>query len=96
MLDDSLFQDDVIILDHCKSRRVLYGAESGPKVEIGFPDAKYLGLWTKPGAPFICIEPWQGITDPAGFEGDIFDKPGIFAIPPGDSHSFGMTIGIRE
>ncbi len=96
MLDDALFEDDVIILDDFKSRRVLYGAESGPKVEIGFPDAKYLGLWTKPGAPFICIEPWQGITDPSGFAADIFDKPGIFAIAPGDSHSFGMTIAIRE
>jgi galactose mutarotase-like enzyme len=95
MLDDDLFRDDVVILDAFNSHRVVYGAGSGPRIEIGFPEAEYLGIWTKPGAPFVCIEPWQGVTDPAGFEGDIFGKPGIFIVPPGQSHSFGMTISLR-
>jgi galactose mutarotase-like enzyme len=96
ILTDDLFQQDVIILDTFTSRRVVYGAETGPRIEVAFPTARYLGIWTKPGAPFICIEPWQGITDPAGFEGDLFAKPGIFVIEPGATHSFGMTIGLRE
>jgi hypothetical protein len=52
-------------------------------------------VWTRPGAPFICIEPWQGVTDPAGFSGDIREKPGIFMVPPGFSHTFGMTIALQ-
>ncbi len=94
LLADTLFLDDVIILDTFNSRRVSYGAESGPRIEIGFTDARYLGIWTKPGAPFVCIEPWQGVTDPAGFNGDFLEKPGIFVVPPGQSHSFGMTISL--
>lgn len=95
-LDDALFQEDVIILDSLTSRRARLCSENGPGIEIGFPDAKYLGLWTKPGAPFVCIEPWQGVTDPSGFAGELLDKPGIFLVEPGATHSFGMTIGITS
>lgn len=94
MLDDALFRADVIILDTLTSRRASLCSENGPRIEVGFPAARYLGLWTKPGAPFICIEPWQGITDPAGYAGELFDKPGIFIVEPGATHSFSMTIGI--
>jgi galactose mutarotase-like enzyme len=94
-LADSLFRDDVIILDEVKSRSVRYGAESGPQLEIRFPDAPYLGLWTRPGAQFICIEPWQGATDPAGFAGDILHKPGMFIVAPGATHSLSMAITLH-
>jgi galactose mutarotase-like enzyme len=94
-LKDALFTNDVLIFDRLASRSVLYGAANGPRIEVQFPDAHYLGVWTRPGAPFICIEPWQGITDPAGFAGDIREKPGVFIVPPGSSHVFGMTIGLQ-
>jgi galactose mutarotase-like enzyme len=90
-LTDALFQEDVLILDQLKSRSVTY-EDHGPRLRIGFPDAKYLGLWTKPGAPFICIEPWHGITDPQGFSGDFLQKPGIFILPPGDTLTARMDI----
>jgi galactose mutarotase-like enzyme len=81
-LNDALFQDDVLILDRVRSRSVIYGAREGARLRIGFPDAGYLGLWTKPGAPFICIEPWHGLTDPQGFAGEFSQKPGIFILKP--------------
>jgi galactose mutarotase-like enzyme len=95
MLTDELFSNDVLILDRIESRAVSYGAQDGPRIEIGFPDARYLGLWTKPGAPFICIEPWQGVTDSAGFSGDIRQKPGIFTVAPGATRSLNMVITLR-
>ena len=96
MLTDELFRDDVVILDALRSRSLRYGATNGPQIDVRFPDAKYLGLWTKPGAPFICIEPWQGITDPAGFTGDFTHKPGVFNVTPGASHSLNMGITLRD
>ena len=96
-LVDELFNDDVLILDDFRSRWVTYGAQSGPRLEIGFAGAEYLGVWTKPGgAPFICIEPWQGVSDPDGFSGDLFGKPGIFRLVPGASHSLRMTVTLRN
>jgi galactose mutarotase-like enzyme len=100
-LTDSLFQSDVIIFDDIKSRSVSYGSAEGPRIKIGFPDAPgaaapYLGIWTKPNAPFICIEPWHGFTDPEGFSGDFKDKPGIFVLSAGASLSAHMDITLIE
>jgi galactose mutarotase-like enzyme len=96
ILSDELFRNDVLILDTFNSRSLRYGGPNGPLIEVRFPDAQYLGIWTKPGAPFICIEPWQGITDPTGFAGDFTRKPGMFTVAPGESHSLNMGITLRD
>lgn len=85
VLKDALFQEDVVIWDEFNSHSVTYGSRVGPRLKVAFPDAEYLGLWSKPGAQFVCIEPWHGIADPQGFSGDFTAKPGIAIIAPGAS-----------
>jgi galactose mutarotase-like enzyme len=91
-LADSLFSDDVIIFDDIRSRSVTYGADTGPRIQVGFPDAPYLGVWTKPNAHFICIEPWHGLADPEGFSGDFRTKPGVFSVAAGTATVIKMSI----
>ena len=93
-LEDSLFERDAVIFDQVRSRSITYGAVDGPRIRVGFPDAPYLGVWTKPGAPFICIEPWHGIADPDGFSGELTTKPGIFTVAPGGLQTMEMTITV--
>jgi galactose mutarotase-like enzyme len=93
-LEDALFRDDVVIFDEIRSRSVTYGADQVPRIRVSYPDAHYLGLWTKPGAPFICIEPWQGIADEAGFAGDFKNKLGVFTLAPGAARSLTMQISL--
>jgi galactose mutarotase-like enzyme len=95
-LRDDLFVDDALILDQIKSRKVWYGAEAGPRIRIDFSEAPYLGVWTKPGADFICIEPWHGHSDPDGFSGDLRNKPGIFMVEPGETEHCAMTITVCD
>jgi galactose mutarotase-like enzyme len=92
LLDDSLFRDDVVIFDELRSHSVMYGADTGPRIRMAFPDATYLGVWTKPGAPFVCIEPWHGIADATGFTGEFKDKLGAFAVAPGGIQELNMEI----
>jgi len=93
VLDDALFRDDVMIFEDLRSHSVTYGANAGPRLRVDYPDATYLGVWTKPnGAPFICIEPWRGIADAAGFNGDFASKLGAFAVAPGAVQELNMTI----
>jgi galactose mutarotase-like enzyme len=92
VLEDALFQPDVVIFDQFRSHKLTYGAPDGPRLEFAYPDATYLGIWTKPGAPFVCIEPWRGIADPEGFSGDFAAKPGVFSVAPGGTQSLSMTI----
>jgi len=91
-LTDALFQQDVLIFDRLNSRSVSYGSHQGPRLRVGFSDAAYLGVWTKPGANFICIEPWHGITDPEGFSGDLMQKPGVHVLKAGEAFFAKMDI----
>ena len=91
-LEDALFTDDVVIFDRLASRSVTYGADTGPRIRVGFPDATYLGLWTKPGAGFICIEPWRGVADPENFNGEFSSKPGVFMVAPQACERLTMTL----
>ena len=91
-LRDELFAADAIIFDALASRRVTYGAARGPKLEIAFGGMPHLGVWTKPGAEFICIEPWFGLADPQNRTGDFRAKPGLALLAPGASQDFAMTV----
>ncbi|MEO6185236.1 MAG: aldose 1-epimerase family protein [Steroidobacteraceae bacterium] len=92
VLDDALFSDDVVIFDQLASHSLVYGSETGPRIRVRFPDATHLGVWSKPGAGFVCIEPWLGVADPAGFAGDFDAKPGAFVVTPGGQRTLQMRI----
>jgi galactose mutarotase-like enzyme len=94
-LREALFEDDALIWDALRSRCCSYGAPGGARLDLAFPDMPMLGVWQKPGAPYICIEPWAGIADPAGFEGDFRDKPGVMELAAGGSRSFRMDVTVR-
>lgn len=93
-LSDDLFRDDAIIFDDLRSRSVTYAANDGPRIRVRFPDAPYLGLWSKPRANFICIEPWHGVADPQGYSGSFSAKPGVFMVAPGACMAVKMAIAL--
>jgi galactose mutarotase-like enzyme len=89
-----LFEKDALIWDRLRSRAVTF-ASDGAAIAIAFPDCPNLGIWQKPGAPFLAIEPWHGFNDPQGFEGDFRAKPGIVLLAPGAERSFRMDVTVR-
>lgn len=88
----AMFEGDALIWDDLASRSVTWGAPGTPNLRIDFPDTPWLGIWQKPGAHYLCIEPWAGMADPAGFTGDISDKPGIMMLDPGDTRRFRLDV----
>ena len=42
-----------------------------------------LAVWANPAGPFICLEPWFGRTDDAGFTGTLAEKQGMQTLEPG-------------
>lgn len=94
-LRDALFTDDALIWDAVTSQSVRYGAESGPQLHVAFPDTPMLGIWTKPGAAYICIEPWHGIADPVGYDGDFAHKPGVFEVTPGETKRIALAVTLE-
>ena len=92
----AMFEQDALIWDQLSSRSLDWGAPLAPSLHIEFPDMKWLGVWQKPGAHYLCIEPWAGMADPAGFVGEIWKKPGIIRLPPGESRRFRMSVTLTE
>jgi galactose mutarotase-like enzyme len=93
-LTESLFAADALILDRLASRSVRYLAPGAPTIEVGWDGFRELGLWSKPGAAFLCIEPWYGYSSPVDFTGDFERKPGLLHLAPGESKTLTMRIRI--
>ena len=91
MLHDRLFDADAVIMNQPASRAVVFGAPGGPAIAMDW-DLPHLGIWTKPGAPYLCIEPWQGHASPAGFDGEFSDKPGTVTLAPGERRQWQYRI----
>ncbi len=61
-----------------------YSAGDGTALEVSWSGFAQLGLWSKPGADFLCIEPWYGTASPVGFSGSFVEKPGLMLLRPGE------------
>lgn len=95
LLDADLFRADAVIWMDLASRSLSYGAPGGAWLDIAFPDTAMLGLWQVPGARYVCIEPWQGHSDPVGYADDFRAKPGVVSLKPGECRSFRMDVTVR-
>lgn len=95
-LDDAMFERDALVWDRLESESVRYDGGEGPGLDIGFAGMPRLGIWTRPGARFVCIEPWHGIADRQGFDGEIWDKPGILRFAPGEARTFSMQVTLAD
>ena len=80
---------DTLMLQDSQIKRVtLHRVDGSPWLSLDFT-APVVGLWSPPtkNAPFICIEPWYGRCDRAGYEGDYREKDWINRLGAGERFS---------
>lgn len=75
--------DALVFLDFHGDNVILKNRQTGRAIKVTFRDFPYLLLWTKPGAPYICIEPWCGLADRDDGDGIFETKQGIQHIDTG-------------
>tara|TARA_R110000868_G_scaffold306734_3_gene568134 strand:- start:65323 stop:66201 length:879 start_codon:yes stop_codon:yes gene_type:complete len=94
-LHKNLFNNDALIFKNLSSRKVsLKSRKSGEVLSVHINDFDYLGIWAKPNAPFVCIEPWLGITDSANSNQNIETKEGLLTLEPHQSEWKTYSINI--
>ena len=93
-LDGHTFDNDALIFQGLKSKEVsLVHNKSDHKITMDISAFPYLGVWAKPGAPYVCLEPWQGLADFETHNKRIEDKKGVVLLTEGAElkKSFTMT-----
>jgi galactose mutarotase-like enzyme len=88
----TLFEKDALVFKHLQSNKLTLLKKNEPVFSVQFEGFPYLGIWTKPNAPFLCIEPWCGLADNVNHNGNIFEKEGINLLHP--QEIFSRTIKI--
>jgi galactose mutarotase-like enzyme len=96
-LHKHLFDRDALIFKNLKSNSVsLVHKSKGKVLSMDFSDFPYLGIWAKPGANYVCIEPWLGIADSVHHNQNLEDKEGIISLPKNQTFSAKYSIEIFE
>jgi galactose mutarotase-like enzyme len=96
-LHSHLFDYDALVFKNLKSSSVkLFHRKKGPLLAVDFEDFNYLGIWAKPAAPFVCIEPWLGIADSVDSSQNFEEKEGVLKLASGQSDQKIYSISILE
>lgn len=93
----NIFDDDALILSGMKSDTIYLRSNNHANyIKFNFGKAPYLGLWAKPGASYVCIEPWYGINDNHEVTPDFSQKRDIQKLAPGAEFVFTWSAEICE
>jgi len=94
-LSDALFSEDALVIPARVDRLVLESPASPRSVELRFDACSWLGIWSIPRAPFLCLEPWRGVACAAGDPVPLDAKEGIETLPAGGHFRYSMSILVR-
>jgi galactose mutarotase-like enzyme len=87
-LTPDLFEEALCFLD-ARSAGLDFAAENGPCLRMELENFPHIALWSRRidgvTAPFLCLEAWTGYGDPEGFSGDLFAKPSMRLLAPGEA-----------
>ena len=90
-----IFDNGALVFKNLKSRKAkLVSAKSGEILELNYKTWPYLGIWAKPNADYVCIEPWQGIADGVNAEQELSTKEGIIKLDGKQVYEAGYGIRV--
>ncbi len=94
LLSKELFEKGSLALEAPASTYAeLVGNDGVPYLREHFGKTPMLWLWAKPGAEFVCIEPWSGSDERYPTE-ELENKKGILRLSPGESFTLPVDIEI--
>ncbi len=91
-LNANSFSNDAIIMKGLKSNKVSLKNNGKTMLTMNFTGFPYLAVWTKPKAPFICIEPWMTTADNVNGSGVFRQKTDILLLPPKQEYECKYTV----
>lgn len=96
-ITNTTFSGDAILIENSQVQKIiLFDKDKKPVLSVNCPQAEAFGVWApnKEGCPFVCIEPWCGISDSDDFGGDISEREYIHRLVSGGGYLFSYKIDI--
>jgi galactose mutarotase-like enzyme len=91
-----MFDRDALIFDDGQIGEVSVLRPDGSRYVTMFCEGfESLGIWAKPGAPYVCLEPWSGRCDNTGCTEQLEEKPGLHILRPGDTYRKSYRIAVN-
>lgn len=94
-LEPNQFVDDAMVFPEGAGEALVYGPDEGPSVRFSWNNLPNFALWTKPGAGFICLEPWHGTAAAQGMGDELGDRPYSYVLAAGESARFAFEAEVR-
>lgn len=96
-ITEHLFDNDALVIEHDQAHSVALVKPDGEAYLTVSFEAPLFGIWSPPkkNAPFICIEPWYGRCDRAGYTGDWKAREWMQALDAGGTFAadYRVTVG---
>lgn len=97
VITKDIFNEDALIFEGVKSKHIsLISQNTERKIVFDLGASPYLGIWAKPGAPYVCIEPWFGVNDSKEKKADFSEKDAIQKISPESVFEFTWNAEFSE
>ena len=94
-LTENIFEDDVLILKNTNSKKVYLKNKNGSfTLGFKFEGFKHLAFWSKPNAPYICLEPWNGLPDYKDCTENLEEKADIESIEVKETYTRNIEIEV--
>lgn len=93
-LNDALFRDDTLVFENLRSRKVRYDMAGSPVLELSWEGFQHLAVWSKPGAGFVCLQPWRGLPGSANSDEEFTQRSGITLIPVGARRAYRYSVTV--
>ena len=91
-LDSNTFKNDALVIKNVNSKTVYLKTETKTILAFHFDGFPYLGVWSKPDASFVCIEPWFNTADSVNSTGEFKDKENILKLNPGEEFNASYSV----
>lgn len=91
-LSDTIFNDDALVFRDITATSVKLSHHGQTMLTVNTGGAPHLGIWSKPRAPYVCIEPWLGTCDFVDSDNRFENKPDLKTLAPGQTFEHGIGI----
>lgn len=97
VITKDIFNEDALIFNGVKSKALtLHSENHNRSLHFTIGGSPYFGIWAKPGAPYVCLEPWFGLNDSPEKKDDFSQKEGIIRLAEKEEFNFAWSTEINE